>query len=230
MEYIFVDNSSESEQLPALSTAYQSLLESREKDQFVSELDVILDADDKLCNTNLQTASLFKNLNEKYLDLTKQMDNLNEDEQDIYKSIQGIDKNILIIKTLSSKYYKKSIDTLDLLKTSLQKELLEIENMVKQDIIMKRIKIDTDLENVCRKQNALRKLVQTAIADMVKPEDITKKMCPICFDREVGMAMVPCGHTFCQGCSNTAIQTEYRSKCPQCRQTISTKVKIYFSV
>lgn len=214
-----------------LESAFQSLLESRDKDEFVSELqDALVTDDDKLCNTNLQTATLFKSLNEKYMDLTKQMETLNDDEQDIYKSIQAIEKNILIIKTLSSKYSKKSIDTLDLLKAPLQKELSEIETLVKQDIVMKRIKVDTDLENTCRKQNALRKLIQTAITDMVKPDDVTKKMCPICFDREVAMAMVPCGHTFCQGCSNTAIHTEYRSKCPQCRQPVATKVKIYFSV
>ena len=224
--YATIDDTSVTEDL---RSAYQSLLESREKDEFVSDLEssLVLD-DDKVCNMNLQTATLFKGLNEKYLDLTNQMHALNEDEIDIYRSIQTLEKQFATIKTLCLKYSKKS--QFDQLKEPLLKELAEIEILVKRDIVMKRIKIDTDLENVCRKQNALRKLVQTAIADMVKPEDITKKMCPICFDREVTMAMVPCGHTFCQGCSNTAVHTEYRSKCPQCRQSINAKIKIYFSV
>lgn len=233
MEHFTNDYSNDSRfsEPSGLISAYQSLLENREKDLFVSDLETsLVSEDDALCNRNLQTATLLKNLNEKYLDQTKQLDTLNQDEQDIYKCVQNLEKTFATVKALCSKYSRKSFLTFDALSEPLRKEFLEIETLVKQDIEIKRIKVDTDLENTCRKQNALRKLVQAAIGDMVKPEDITKKMCPICFDREVMIAMIPCGHTFCQGCSNSAVQSEYRSKCPQCRQQINGKVKIFFSV
>jgi len=46
--------------------------------------------------------------------------------------------------------------------------------------------------------------------------------CPICFDNNIKICLVPCGHTFCDEC-------DIRFKCAICRTNILSKQKIYFS-
>ena len=46
--------------------------------------------------------------------------------------------------------------------------------------------------------------------------------CPICFDNNINICLVPCGHTFCSEC-------DIRFKCAICRTNILSKQKLYFS-
>ena len=39
------------------------------------------------------------------------------------------------------------------------------------------------------------------------PNDDVLNPCPVCFVREVGVAILPCGHTFCQDCAKKIINT-----------------------
>jgi hypothetical protein len=48
-------------------------------------------------------------------------------------------------------------------------------------------------------------------------------MCTICTTDQISMALVPCGHTFCNTCA-----VKQRSQCYICRTTIREKQKIYF--
>lgn len=48
-----------------------------------------------------------------------------------------------------------------------------------------------------------------------------KCICKICFDKKVEIAIIPCGHTFCENCI-------FNSKsCPMCRSDIKSKLKIF---
>lgn len=47
--------------------------------------------------------------------------------------------------------------------------------------------------------------------------------CQVCFNNDVGLAMVPCGHTICEVC----IGHLHGNQCPFCRSKISTRVKIF---
>jgi hypothetical protein len=64
--------------------------------------------------------------------------------------------------------------------------------------------------------------------EIVKPEDAQKKMCPICFESEVNTVLIPCGHTYCKGCSD--IDRSRNAKCPQCRSVINSRIKLFFTV
>lgn len=55
-------------------------------------------------------------------------------------------------------------------------------------------------------------------------KDVTS-MCPVCLEKAVDTAAIPCGHTFCNACINR----DMRYSCPVCRSHISKKQKIYFS-
>lgn len=50
-----------------------------------------------------------------------------------------------------------------------------------------------------------------------------KTLCSICFQQEKGVALVPCGHMFCEECIN---QT-YTAVCPVCRRDFTNKVIVY---
>ena len=108
----------------------------------------------------------------------------------------------------------------------LAKDYNEVQGTIRKEIMTKRSALEKELDIVSTKLNSIRKLILTGIEELVKPDDMTKKMCPVCFEREVCMVMVPCGHTYCDACS----KYDYRAKCPQCRQTINSRVKMFFSM
>jgi hypothetical protein len=97
------------------------------------------------------------------------------------------------------------------------------------DIIRQKImELEGEIENISRKLISLRSLILTGVNEIMKPENVEKKMCSVCFDNEINMALVPCGHTFCKGCSE--IDRSRYAKCPQCRTQINARIKIYFSM
>jgi hypothetical protein len=53
----------------------------------------------------------------------------------------------------------------------------------------------------------------------------TLPLCPICFDQQINMCLVPCGHTFCSECVGNNI----RFQCAVCRTNITNKQKIFFN-
>jgi len=83
----------------------------------------------------------------------------------------------------------------------------------------------TALYNVLKKKQTENLLALDYTIKTLESRKIimAKKMneCPICFDNNVDTCMVPCGHTFCHGCVETA------TKCYLCNQEIFIKQKIY---
>lgn len=52
----------------------------------------------------------------------------------------------------------------------------------------------------------------------------SEPLCPICITEPVGMAIVPCGHTFCQTCAKRMM-----TECGVCRGRVRDRLKLYFS-
>ena len=52
----------------------------------------------------------------------------------------------------------------------------------------------------------------------------SEPLCPICISDSVGMAINPCGHTFCQSCAKRMI-----NECGVCRGRIKDRLKLFFS-
>lgn len=73
----------------------------------------------------------------------------------------------------------------------------------------------------------LRGAVSSVLRGVVDPERVDKKLCPVCFDREVDTCCVPCGHTVCTRCSSRMPQ---RAPCPTCRAQVCERIRVYFSV
>lgn len=55
------------------------------------------------------------------------------------------------------------------------------------------------------------------------------RMCSICFDAEIGVVFLPCGHLVCcAGCA-TEIQSKPSPLCPLCRTSIHDSISIFFA-
>ena len=71
-----------------------------------------------------------------------------------------------------------------------------------------------------QKHNELREAIQV----LKVTQSASEPMCPICVSEPVSRVIVPCGHTFCQGCA-----TRLLAQCGVCRGQIRDRMKIYFT-
>lgn len=55
-------------------------------------------------------------------------------------------------------------------------------------------------------------------------KNIQKRTCPVCFDAEVDVVLVPCGHTLCNVCA-----AQLGEHCFMCKQLVQSLYKIYYS-
>ena len=212
-----------------LEDAYQGLLEKRNNLVIpMADETVSMTEDDLLVNKNLQTSALFNRLNEEFKQKQKTLEEYNTNLQTIQESHYKITKEI---DSLRKVYMSTCVDKVDTLNSveHLLKDFFKETNPVVSDLIRNKIAVlEGEIDNISNKLNALRALIVTGVNQIVKPEDKEKKMCPVCFDNEVNTALVPCGHTYCKGCSE-ADRSRY-AKCPQCRAQINARIKIFFSI
>jgi DNA repair ATPase RecN len=210
-----------------LESAYQNIL--AERDEALAPLEGVksLSEEDILCNTNLQTAALFKKLSEKSNETMKELETVNETKKSLNDSLLKLESAIHNIKSIC---YSQEEGLDKVIKN--QSAFLDPVNSLVQEkthlLDLRRDELEKERDNLSRKLNALRKVITTGIHDLVKPEDVQKKMCPVCFDKEVNMVYIPCGHTYCSGCAE--LDRTRNAKCPQCRSPINARIKIFFTV
>jgi hypothetical protein len=103
-----------------------------------------------------------------------------------------------------------------------------LENYYKQKII----EIDENIENIEIKIANFRKLFIYIFNDLFnKSDNIVKKICPICFENEVDMTAIPCGHTCCNKCIISSRTNIYNNeRCLLCRNNIDKYIKIFFMI
>lgn len=214
-------------QHPPLEAAYQSIL--AERDEALEPLEGAkpLSEDDILCNTNLQTASLFKKLSRKSNETMKLLDTTNETKKSLNDSLVKLESAIHNIKSICYNQEREVDDVVKSQSLFLQ-TINTVVNKKNHDLDLRREELEKERDDLSRKLNALRKVITTGIHDLIKPEDVQKKMCPVCFDKEVNMVYVPCGHTYCNGCAE--LDRSRGAKCAQCRSPINARIKIFFTV
>lgn len=208
-----------------LEIAYESLLADRENIFSPGEMPTISE-EDKLCNQNLQTSFLFKMLNDKATTLSNKIKSLVDDIKQMDDALSKYKSSTSIFSSVCTRYYKESMEPYRTMTTELANEYVRLHEAMRLTILKEQHLLETELDGVSTKLNGVRALIKTGIDDIIKPEDMSKKMCPVCFEKEVSMVMIPCGHTYCDVCS----VYDYRAKCPQCRMVINSRVKLYFSI
>ena len=189
-------------------------------DSPVSSLD-----EGEICTNNLHTARLFKSLNKQFLKLNNELHQLTTDEAALSESFHQYNKSFKTLFTTASKH----MSDFELLRINHMDISMHIDKAIDsicEVIANKKAAADAELNGLSTKLNNLREVISVGMQDLIKPEDINKKVCPVCFDREVNTVLVPCGHTYCEGC----LKYGAYSRCPQCRETIQRRIKMYFTV
>jgi hypothetical protein len=179
----------------------------------------------ELCLNNLHTARLFKSLSKEYSELNKELRELNSDEVTVSECFHQYMKTLKSMCSVISKH----ITDCEPLRTKHLDAIMQIDketDSLRQIISDKKGKVEAQLNGLSTKLNHLREIISVGIEDLIKSDDMNKKVCPVCFDREVNTVLIPCGHTYCEGC----LHYGNYSRCPQCRETIQRRIKIYFTV
>jgi len=177
-------------------------------------------AEEEVCTNNLQTANLFKSLTKKFRDLNSMSVILQAHQDLLQDSMKKINDGTSTIDNLCIMY---DIHTNN---TPIHTCMRQLSSAIQEKISEKELDLESKIKTISAKLNNIRALISTGIQDMLKPDICTKKLCPICFDREVGIALVPCGHTYCGGCA----EYDKYMKCPQCRAVVTSNVKLFFSM
>lgn len=226
---------SDTEIIANIEEAYKGLLEQRKSLIVgINDKEETLTEDELLVNTNLQTAALFTRLNNEFKHKQSILDEYNTQLKTILdipsKIATNIDtlRKVYVINSVESVDGIESVNSLNTLNNQITEYFKDTNTKISYNIQRKIMDLEIDLESISRKLNTLRSLILTGVNQIIKPEDVQKKMCPVCFENEVNTAMVPCGHTYCKGCSE-ADRSRY-ARCPQCRSQINARIKIFFSI
>lgn len=74
---------------------------------------------------------------------------------------------------------------------------------------------------------AMREMLVAGAREVVVAGAADGKLCPICFEGEVEVACVPCGHTLCAACHAKAPSG---TTCHTCRARVRERIRIFFSL
>jgi hypothetical protein len=96
-----------------------------------------------------------------------------------------------------------------------------------------RNKLTEDIEKQEIKLLAYRNLFINTTKEIIPLEKTSKNTCPICFENEINMCAIPCGHTCCNECVMQSIKYHNNSKitkCLNCRNTLKEYIKLFIQL
>lgn len=205
---------------------------------------------DDVIDTDINDSNDKNNEDDKEIDANKLLNDYNKINALLKLNINSI--NQLEIEKTEILNYKSSIFSKhqDIMIKLHKKEFGEMNDM--NDVIIKYIELiknysdkwTNDYYNIKKKsldtiiikqENQLasyRKLFINTTTEIIKAEKINKNICPICFENEINMCAVPCGHTCCNDCIIQSIKYHNSriSKCLNCRNPINEYIKFYIQL
>jgi hypothetical protein len=114
-------------------------------------------------------------------------------------------------------------------------ELFKIyaDKWIKDYYTIKKNKLVEDIEKQEIKLLAYRNLFINTTKEIIPLEKSSKNICPICFENEINMCAIPCGHTCCNECVMQSIKYHNNSKitkCLNCRNTLKEYIKLFIQL
>ena len=101
-------------------------------------------------------------------------------------------------------------------------------------------RLQSDLAKLDTRLNILRNAICVGLDEVKAKSEEKTNLCAICFENEVSLVAVPCGHTVCKGCATNLnllgpipMAQSWRNqtkKCPTCRTDIKEVIKFFFSI
>ena len=108
----------------------------------------------------------------------------------------------------------------------IQKQLFTVNKLYTDSLCKAYCMIDEKLTEEIAKMSNINEFI-TVYKDTMRTIDINKELCnkyncTICYENEVNVCFVPCGHTFCRGCSKRA-----NNKCFICKGVVTDTKTIF---
>lgn len=104
------------------------------------------------------------------------------------------------------------------------------ENWINNHYIINIKTIEENIDNIEIKLKDFTHLFLYIINNIISNKELSKNMCPICFENQIDICLSPCGHTTCNKCILSNRNNLYNNKCFTCRTPVNEYVKIYFSL
>ena len=113
-------------------------------------------------------------------------------------------------------------------------ELFKIyaDKWIKDYYTIKKNKLVEDIEKQEIKLLAYRNLFINTTKEIIPLEKTSKNICPICFENEINMCAIPCGHTCCNECLMQSLKfhNSRLTKCLSCRNTLKEYIKLFIQL
>lgn len=90
--------------------------------------------------------------------------------------------------------------------------------------------LQTKEQSIEAELRKIREMLVAGAREIIDPDNVNKKLCPICFENEVTVVCVPCGHTLCTLCSTKTDASTSAKSCHTCRTRVRERIKMFFSV
>ena len=94
-----------------------------------------------------------------------------------------------------------------------------------QQLLQAKLQMQEQLNDAQRELKALRGGLTTAEEELEKYKEAFT--CQICMDRNANVALVRCGHRFCNECMDRLQASSQNQKCAYCRQTYTDTVPFF---
>jgi late competence protein required for DNA uptake (superfamily II DNA/RNA helicase) len=94
-----------------------------------------------------------------------------------------------------------------------------------QQLLQAKLQMQEQLSDAQRELKALRGGLTTAEEELEKYKEAFT--CQICMDRNANVALVRCGHRFCNECMHRLQVSSQNQKCAYCRQTYTDTVPFF---
>jgi hypothetical protein len=103
---------------------------------------------------------------------------------------------------------------------------------VNEYYIINKNKLNDDIEKQEIKLLAYRNLFINTTKEIIPFEKSNKNICPICFENEINMCAIPCGHTCCNECVMQSMKYHNTkiTKCLNCRNTLKEYIKLFIQL
>jgi len=151
--------------------------------------------------------------------LHKVMDQYLATLEEMFRSVKCLSLKMDKVDTLKKKLLELSLDD------STHEDVIALKQAVLAHVRAEydRNKIQDDYTTFCRQYARFSALRSVLMCVSVSTQTADGPLCSICTTERVGYALIPCGHTFCNSCSQ-----KQRHQCFVCRTTLRDRQRLYF--
>lgn len=133
---------------------------------------------------------------------------MNNDTNEMNNNTNEMNNNIIKYNELFIEYYNNWV--------------LTYYNLMKKKLI-------DNIDKYEKKLFGYRQLFINTTNEIINSDKQNKNLCPICFENEINMCAIPCGHTCCSTCIFKNLKYD-NGKCLNCRNNLTEYIRLYIQI